>query len=243
MGRYLADEAMDHAPDTLTSSELLVLYVIAADARDETRLGYPGMDLLMRRTRMSARRIRENLTEMAGKGVELRVPLGIGRDGKPYFSKPGQRTTYRIPIFTGPARTLELVHSHPEEGGGTPPPYEPQGGGTPPLRRRNSATLSSGSRQKISDQHAAPDEPVDNSQSRRRRARGRAALIQIVIDELEKRTDVTVSSEHANAVIDHVLSERTGIEKPGAYLRGVIRQDRSPRRFLPTYPIANGAHP
>jgi hypothetical protein len=99
----LVAEALDHAPAELTPSERLVLLVLAEDANNKTRTCSPGMDVLTRRTGLTEDGVRKVLQQLAARGHELRVPVGIDTHGRPIYAKRGHRTTYRIPELR-PAR-------------------------------------------------------------------------------------------------------------------------------------------
>lgn len=84
-------------PGKLTPLERLLALEIADQCNDATREGFPGAELLSRLVDKSERAVEEALKSIGGKWVELRVELGKGSDGRPYYSHRNKRTTFRIP--------------------------------------------------------------------------------------------------------------------------------------------------
>ena len=103
MGYRLYRHVLDHAPAELTSGERLVLLVIADDANDNTRIGWPGVDLIMHRSGLGETGVKRALGRLAERGLEARVPIAEDAKGRPIFAVRGRRTTYRVPVF--PERT------------------------------------------------------------------------------------------------------------------------------------------
>ena len=99
MGYRLYRHVLDHAPTELTSGERLLLLVIADDANDTTRIGWPGIDLLAHRTGLSEDGVTKTLRRLAKRGWEVRVPITEDASGRPVFAVRGRRTTYRVPVF------------------------------------------------------------------------------------------------------------------------------------------------
>lgn len=99
MGVRLIREVLDHAPADLTPAELVVLLVLAHDARDDTRQCWPGIDTIAQRARMHPTSLRRMFTRWGNRipSLEVRVPIGKGADGRPLFAAKGHRTVYRIP--------------------------------------------------------------------------------------------------------------------------------------------------
>lgn len=128
MGYRLYRHVLDHAPADLTSGERLVLLVIADDANDTTRTGWPGLDVLVHRTGLSDRGIRKALERLAERGYEVRVPLGKTDDGRPVFAARGRRTTYAVPVFPTREDAPEsrypstAIDEETDKKGGTPVP-------------------------------------------------------------------------------------------------------------------------
>lgn len=144
MGIRLIVEVLDQYPRDLTPAERLVLVAIAEAARDETREGWPGMELLIRRTGLSRSAVTKILQRLARRRppIEVRVSIGKGHDGRLVYASRGRRTTYRLPPVPtrkgGPPSTLsdekgwttepERVDHGPLKGGppSTPSPQSPQ---------------------------------------------------------------------------------------------------------------------
>lgn len=101
MGIRLIVEVLDHAPPTLSAAERLLLVVVAENANDTTREGWPGMDVLCRRVGLKPAGVRKALQRLAGRGLDVRVALGKDGRGEPVYSWPGKRTTYRLPRLKG----------------------------------------------------------------------------------------------------------------------------------------------
>jgi hypothetical protein len=97
MGVRLIKEVMNGAPAELSTSERLLLLVLAEDANDQTRQGWPGIDLLTQRTGLKERGVRAVLARLAERGLECRVPIATDSTGRPLFATHGHRTTYVIP--------------------------------------------------------------------------------------------------------------------------------------------------
>ena len=131
MGVKLITEVLDHAPDDITSAELVVLLVLAENGRDSTREAFPGMDVLTRRSRLSPDGVRKALQRLAKRGLEVRVAIGEDRLGRPVYSFPGRQTTYRLPAFERrDAGTAKGGTDVPPNGGTLVPP-KTKNGGTP----------------------------------------------------------------------------------------------------------------
>lgn len=118
MGVKLMVEVLDSAPVDLTPAQRLVLVVIAERAYDDTREAWPGgsdkwgLEVIARRTGLKPDSVRKAIQQMARKGVEVRVPIKMGADGRPVYAHEGQQTTFRIPRFANRAD-----HDSPSEGG------------------------------------------------------------------------------------------------------------------------------
>lgn len=84
-------------PGKLTPLERLLILEIADQCGDDTRRGFPGAELLALLIDRSERTVEETLKGIATKWTELRVPLGKGADGRPYYSHRRVRTTFEFP--------------------------------------------------------------------------------------------------------------------------------------------------
>lgn len=138
MGVRLIVEVLDHAPPDLTPAERLVLVVLAESANDTTREAWPGMEALTRRSGLTERGVRAALTRLAKRGHEVRVALGKDKNGRPVYSCPGKRTTYRLPRFDYGGNVV------PPYGGTVVPPSDPEwrhpGAGMAAPQRPNGGT-------------------------------------------------------------------------------------------------------
>lgn len=95
-------EVLDHAPDTLTSGERLVLVVIAEWANDRTRIARQSsnwtIDTICRRAGIKRAGLKSILQGLAKKGLEVRVPVKH-KDGKPVYAYEGTAVTFQVPTF------------------------------------------------------------------------------------------------------------------------------------------------
>lgn len=122
MGIKLVVEVMDHAPEDLTPAERLVLVVIAENVRDgdpkrETWPGFNAAVLAKRAGLTGDGSLKRALQRLAKRGMEVRVPIATGKDGRELYAVPGQQCRYRLPVF---------------KGGLTVPPSDDEGGTTVP---------------------------------------------------------------------------------------------------------------
>lgn len=99
MGYELYRHVLNHAPGDLDAAARLVLAVIADDANEKTRRSYLGMDLLSHRTGLLPDSVGKALRRLAKAGIEIRVPVGTDKKGRPVFAMRGHRTVYLIPVF------------------------------------------------------------------------------------------------------------------------------------------------
>lgn len=143
MGIKRIKEVMDHAPEDLTPAERLILLVVAEDIRDEDpgRQTWPKFNaaLLARRTGLTGKgSLKDALQRLARRGLEIRVPLTVGKDGRPVYAVPGKQCKYRLPVFEGEVTaspgevtTSPKERSQPRLERSEPPPT-PLPSGTPP---------------------------------------------------------------------------------------------------------------
>lgn len=161
MGIHLIVEVLDHAPAKLTAVDRLLLVVIAENASDKTREGYPGWELIARRMKWSGHRdggrhaVTTALAAMAKRGVEVRVPLGTDRFDRPVYAANGHRTTYRIPAFLRVAEIATL------KGGNEAHPSGDEGWQSETLKGGNPST---GRVAEIAT--PSPQEPSENPQAK-----------------------------------------------------------------------------
>lgn len=99
VGYKLYREARDFLPPDCTLAELAVAWIIADDARDESRRSYIDAELLAMRTRLSATAIRGALRRLASRGYEFRVSHGKGSDGREVYAARNHRPEYLVPLI------------------------------------------------------------------------------------------------------------------------------------------------
>lgn len=75
----------------------MVAWVIADDARDETRRSFISQAELCFRARLKAATVREKLAMLAARGYEFRVIHGYGKDGRPVYAAKGHAVDYVVP--------------------------------------------------------------------------------------------------------------------------------------------------
>lgn len=109
MGVRLIAEVRKHAPPGLDRAERLVLLLIAEDARDSTRVSRCGREALLRGTGLGPRGLRYVFERLAAHGLEVRVPIGTDRAGRPLYAVPGVQSTYRVPVFSAAKGELESL--------------------------------------------------------------------------------------------------------------------------------------
>lgn len=99
MGYELYRHVLNNAPDEIDAAARLVLAVIADDANEKTRTSYMGIDLIAHRTGITPDGIGKALRRLAKFDIEIRVPIGTDKNGRPVFAVKGHRTNYQIPVF------------------------------------------------------------------------------------------------------------------------------------------------
>jgi len=98
VGIGLITEVLAWAPGALGPSERMVLIVIAEDARDATRESWAMKpEQLGARAGLKPAALQKVFQRLAKVGLEVRVPLKIGKDGRPVYAYEGKRSTYRLP--------------------------------------------------------------------------------------------------------------------------------------------------
>ncbi len=98
MGFNLRREIRDVLPPgLLTARERLLVLELADNCSDDSRRGWPGVDWLAEKADVAAGKVGEMFAQIGKKWVELRVPLGVGKDGRAFYSKTGTRTVFEFP--------------------------------------------------------------------------------------------------------------------------------------------------
>lgn len=123
MGYALRREIRDVLPrgGVLTPSEWRLILELADWCNDTTRSGKPGVERLAQFTDMpDPRKVGEMFASIAKKWVELRLPLGLGKDGRPYYSRPRANTEYHFPEK---AKLIALVKAPSDQGPSEAPEF------------------------------------------------------------------------------------------------------------------------
>jgi hypothetical protein len=92
-------EILDHAPPDLSLAERLVLIVIAEEANDATRRGWPPLEVIADRAGLDVRGAESALRRLRQRGYDIRVALKVGKDGRPVYAWRGRSVTYSMPRF------------------------------------------------------------------------------------------------------------------------------------------------
>jgi hypothetical protein len=106
MAWQLVAEVLD-LPVPLTPAERLLLIALAERASAKTRTCWPPDDELRRRTGLSQRGLAAAFTRLAGRGMEVRVPVRPGATGRGAYSHTGRRKTYRLPEWSHSGATSQ----------------------------------------------------------------------------------------------------------------------------------------
>jgi hypothetical protein len=100
VGIGLIVEVLTRAPGDLGPSERMVLVVLAEDARDATRESWAlNPEELGRRAGLKPAALQKVFQRLAKIGLEVRVPLKVGKDGRPVYAYEGKKCTYRLPLL------------------------------------------------------------------------------------------------------------------------------------------------
>lgn len=100
--------------DEVTTTERLVLVLIAERANEQTREAWPGGTEawdLGRLAGLTPTGLRGALQRLAQRGLEVRVAHGKDTQGRPVYAGWNRQTTYRLPILLGD------VQASPSDGG------------------------------------------------------------------------------------------------------------------------------
>src|SRR4051794_4719353 len=103
MAIEIITNVLDHAPADLTATETMILVALAEWARSpQTRETERSREELAARVRCTPGGVVKALLRLAGRGIEVRVPIGMDKNGDPVYARPGQVTRYRLPVFPPP---------------------------------------------------------------------------------------------------------------------------------------------
>ncbi len=100
MGHTLIREMRDYAPNGLGMAGYVLLSMVADDADDDTRLSSVTCGQLV--TEMRAAdwdTVQKVLIRLSRADVELRVPIGVGRDSRFLYAMAGRPLTFYVPQF------------------------------------------------------------------------------------------------------------------------------------------------
>lgn len=102
MGIKRVVDVLLNAPADLTAAERMVLVAIGENVRDgdPTLLTWPDFNVhtLAERTGLTGKgSLKAALQRLGGRGLEVRVPLTSGKDGRPVYALPGKQCRYRFP--------------------------------------------------------------------------------------------------------------------------------------------------
>ena len=124
VGYKLRREIEDLFPGKCTPAERLAGLEIAEFASERTRISLIPRVLLMHRTGLSDRGLRDVLQRLSERGLEFRIEHGKDRNGRPVYAVKDREIEYRVPAVSEFAALAE-----PFQGGTTVPPARP---GRPP---------------------------------------------------------------------------------------------------------------
>lgn len=222
MGYRLYREIMNGAPPEWGRPERLVALVIADDADEKTRRSWMPIegcwrrgrwqDGICERTGLAPRSVRAALQRLDKRGYELRVPIGIGKDGRPVYAAKGQSTDFLVPPL--PPRPPRPV---PESGPFPAAFQDPKAAGNGPIGGRNLPQRrqeSAGRRQEpaaplLRSPQISPHLPAP---SRRDKA----------ITDIRQR--VEVGEEEARRILEKI-EERPGIKMIDRYVAEFPQED------------------
>jgi hypothetical protein len=99
-------------PAEWSQGERLVALIIADACSDRTGTGYIANEQLCTETGYTQKSLSDVLRRLSRHGYEMRVPHGLGKDGRPVFAARGHGTDYRVPILK-PRSTPDLSLATP----------------------------------------------------------------------------------------------------------------------------------
>lgn len=257
MAYELVAEVLDHAPTDLAPSERLVMvviaeYVLSTDyTRGNRSTSRPAADVA-RRAGVTISGLKQALQRLAKRGLDMRVPLLVGKDGRPVYAMPGRSSTYQVPPLaaaTGGActcdscisgiSTLEVIPK------GTP--HSPLNGhritpkGASDSRLGGSTQSPGGSTQSPGDSTQPPNRvpgsvnpgPRTRPRTRTREPAPTVDDTESIIEEMHDHAGVVVDIDHATRIWRDVLTRaKTLPQHPLSYVLRAIRTE--PHRYQPT---------
>lgn len=181
MGIKRVVDVLLHAPKDLTAAERMVLVAIGENVRDgdPTLLTWPDFNVtvLAERTGLIGKgSLKSALQRLGTRGLEVRVPITSGKDGRPVYALPGKQCRYRFPASLigedtaspsnqegedrtspGEDRTSPKGRTQPRQGRTGPPPTPPPSTPSPSKEDEDPAAPSpfAGRRQQHEDRLTA----------------------------------------------------------------------------------------
>jgi hypothetical protein len=251
MGIQAIVEVFDHAPADLTSAERLILLAIAENIRDgdPKRETWPGFTvaLLRKRTGLTDETRKKALQRLARRGLEVRIPIDVGDDGRPVFAVPGKQTRYRLPALKPGGNE---VHP-PEERVEAFPPSEAEGWNDfPPKGGTGSRQAGTDSPPTPHPSKNPPQESAPSSLSPSAASTPSADPPPVVERETKSHSKTTINSGHklvkdTGLLGDHEVSDfvawmKHRYEKPGKPLgphwwRTLIDNEDLPEHIVQWY--------
>lgn len=118
MSRRLVDEVLEHGPEDLSGPELALLLILADKSQDEdrtvggrripARTCFPGIEQLGAWMRLRPDGVRKVLRKLEDRGLQVRVPVGQDKAGRPVYAARGHQTLYRVPVMAS-AESVDSV--------------------------------------------------------------------------------------------------------------------------------------
>lgn len=108
MAYQLVAEVLDHAPSSLSPAEKLLLVALAEVTRIEDNRQCPPVSLqdLARRTNVLPSSLGKVMHRLNEHGLEVRIPLGTNRNGRPVYAVTGIAPSFRLPVLPPPPGCL-----------------------------------------------------------------------------------------------------------------------------------------
>lgn len=151
MGIRRVVDVLLYAPKDLTAAERMVLVAIGENVRDSDpkRETWPdfNVEVLAERTGLTGKgSLKSALQRLAKRGIEVRIPITHGVDGRAVYALPGKQCRYRFPVLEGEdtaspsgegeekgealsspgeATTSPMGRTQPRQGRTQPPPTPP----------------------------------------------------------------------------------------------------------------------
>lgn len=128
MGYELRRQLREALGPNVTGLQRAVALEIADDANERTRRSAAPLEKLVLWTgAKDASVVRNALKRLAAGGLEFRVPIGKGKDGRTLYAVPGTRMTFIVPHFEGVAPATPKEERGLPLQGATATPEDAQG--------------------------------------------------------------------------------------------------------------------